>query len=138
MMAIDINILNRKAAESLHQTIGELILSEVPRLPSPESRLMFWRMVKESAEKNLPEDMKAVAVTTTAANDMEVAEALALFAEMEDMESEIPEPGQDFASDVLEKARSIGSTISRSNSVTGPQRDALENMLAGMQRWIRD
>ena len=150
MMAIDINILNRKAAEALHKTVGELLRDAVPGLPSPESREMFWRMVKESAEKNLPapkpERQKRntkVYLVPDGCSDQgdivpylpDVAAALSLISEMEDMIDEIE---WDDAADVLDRAQSIGRTIEAARSVTGPQLDALNHMRDAMARWIRD
>ena len=150
-MTIEKNIADRQAAESLHRTIGELLREEVPRLPSDEARGIFWRMVRESAEKNLPRreplvthfDGKESPLTETDTTELppeppDVAEALEIIDEMEELAMEIPDAGQDFAADVLEKARSIGRTIERSNSVTQPQMEALENMCSGLARWIRD
>ena len=68
----------------------------------------------------------------------DAAEALEIIDEMEELALEVPDAGQDFAADVLEKARSIGRTIERANSVTGPQFEALRNMRDGLARWIRD
>lgn len=68
----------------------------------------------------------------------DVVLALDIIDDMEAMAMEVPDAGHDFAMDVLEKARSIGRTIERSNSVTAPQMDALENMRSGLARWIRD
>jgi len=84
----------------------------VPK-PTPEER----------KERNVPPDAQ---------------EALESIDEMEELALEVPDAGQDFAADVLEKARSIGRTIARANSVTGPQFEALRNMRDGLARWIRD
>ena len=70
--------------------------------------------------------------------DADVKEALAIIDEMEELAGEVPEAAEDFATNVLEKAQSIGRTIERSRSVTSNQLDALNNMRDGLTRWIRD
>jgi hypothetical protein len=40
--------------------------------------------------------------------------------------------------DVEEKAKSIFSTIEKTERVSGAQMSALENMLAGVKKWVRD
>lgn len=49
---------------------------------------------------------------------------------------EIPERGEEFAESVREKAADIGNTIEERQFVTDSQLRALENMLAGVNRWI--
>jgi|SRR5208283_2918990 len=146
-MSIEQNIADRRAAESLHRTIGELVLAEIPRLPSPESRLMFWRLLKESAEKNLP----AVTLPTPPAKTererrdelkatvpSDVAEALEMADEIENLASDLPAEGEDFGMSVLEKSGDIARNIAAHNRVTDAQREALSNMLDGLRRWFHD
>jgi hypothetical protein len=50
---------------------------------------------------------------------------------------DIPTAGRDYAESVAERARSIGETIEERGRVTEAQVNALENMLSGLERWIR-
>jgi hypothetical protein len=50
---------------------------------------------------------------------------------------ELPERGEDFGSSVGEKAESIEEWIDEKDAVTAKQLTALENMLAGLERWQR-
>ena len=64
-------------------------------------------------------------------------EAIAVGEELCELLEELPEQASDFVESVGEKARAIMATIERSESVTERQRDALENMLAGAEKWMR-
>ena len=64
-------------------------------------------------------------------------EALEIVDEIHEVADDVPERGEDFAISVTEKARSIGATIAEREHVTDAQMEALENMLAGLQRWVR-
>lgn len=48
---------------------------------------------------------------------------------------DVPERGEDFAASVVEKATSIGASIGEMKHVTDGQMEALENMMAGLQKW---
>lgn len=148
-MAIIRNIADRKAAEDLHRTLGELVCGEVAKLPSDYSRLLFWRPLKESAEKNLPKPVVTIAaqqppkppapkVTPRASGDSSVGEAQDLIESIEGMAGEICEAGRDFAEDVLAKAKSIGESVDRGGHATERQIEALENMVDGLSRWFHD
>jgi len=49
---------------------------------------------------------------------------------------EIPDNGADFATSVYERVQSIAATIEDRNHVTERQREALDNMQAGVERWL--
>jgi hypothetical protein len=67
-----------------------------------------------------------------------VEEALALCDEIGAMADDVPERGEEFAASVCERARDIRETIEERCSVTDSQMAALENMAAGLAKWIRD
>ena len=48
----------------------------------------------------------------------------------------IPDAGADFAESVEEKLSSIRETISKKGRVTDRQEDAIENMGAGVMKWV--
>jgi len=50
---------------------------------------------------------------------------------------EVPENGEDFAQSVEEKTRDIKATIESSRRVMDGQKTALDNMLSGVERWLR-
>lgn len=62
-------------------------------------------------------------------------DALSLVGEIESEADDVPERGEDFAAGVVETATSIGETIEQRAHVTEAQVTALENMLAGLQKW---
>lgn len=64
--------------------------------------------------------------------------ALQLAEQIESAADEVPDEGQEFASDVAKKAEDIAATIESTNRASDAQVTALENMLSGLQRWIRD
>lgn len=64
-------------------------------------------------------------------------DALDLVEEIENEAEDVPERGEDFAASVVEKAKDIGATIEERSHVTDAQQGALDNMLAGLQRWTR-
>ena len=52
------------------------------------------------------------------------------------MADEVPERGEDFAASVAEKLQSISETIESRDYVTEAQDVAIENMIAGLEKWI--
>lgn len=78
-------------------------------------------------------------------NDLtpEAAEALDVIAEMErtiedDISGEAYRRGEDFFESVMEKAKSIGATITRTGRCSDAQRGALDNMHEGIKKWVHD
>ncbi len=67
---------------------------------------------------------------------LRVEEALELVDSIVDGCGQIPERGQEYAESVSERATDIGRTIEERQFVTDKQMSALENMLAGVNRWI--
>lgn len=139
-MSIESNVAERKAAERLHATIGELLREEVPKLPSGRSREIFWQMMHQSIWKNIPaepepeECKKKKPLVSSASYD----EAMALIAQIEDLAGSICEAGEDFADSVSAKAADIFASVDRFGGATDGQLQALENMLDGLQRWFHD
>lgn len=68
--------------------------------------------------------------------DSRVREALELVESIVGGCEDIPERGSDFAASVSEKAADIGRSIEEHGTVTSNQLAALENMMAGVSRWI--
>ena len=56
--------------------------------------------------------------------------------ELIDLCDEVPERGEEFASSVQEKAESIAATIEAREHVTERQTQAIDNMMAGVERWL--
>ena len=143
-MIIEKNITDRTAAEELHRVIGELLFDAVPKLPSGESCVMFFRLLKESAEKNLPackpkqlteEQREKIRNLKLQPN---IAEAEGLIDEIESMAGDICENGQEFAESVLERTKSIRESIEKAGRATEGQITALENMAEGLRAWFHD
>lgn len=138
------NINDRRQAEDLHQMIGEVIRNYVESLPTDRSRQIFFRMLRDSAVKNLPADSSPThntsphPLTIPSSLDCDAEEAIGLVDEIRETADMVSDAGQDFAQDVLAKAVSIGETIERSGRASAKQVEALENMLAGLQAWIHD
>jgi len=51
---------------------------------------------------------------------------------------EIPDEGIEFIESVRERAESISTWINENRRASQKQVDALENMLEGVERWVRD
>jgi len=68
--------------------------------------------------------------------DVETAEDL--IEQITSLAEELPEDAEDFAMSVLDAASDISKYIDENSRVTKKQITALENMLDGLQRWIRD
>jgi hypothetical protein len=144
-MSIEKNIADRKAAEALCNTLNELILDDYNNLPSPESRMMFWKILKASIERNLPKPPIAIqpkpqlkqpspppSLPSSYDRAMELAD------EIEELAENICSNGQDFAESVLEKTHEIIASVENGGRATDKQILALENMLEGLQKWFRD
>jgi len=144
------NICDRKAAEMLHQIIGELLADEVAKLPSDQSRQMFFRMLFESAQKNLPQSKlqqkrnagKGKKKPTSLHempgwmwDDDDIQEAIEINDEIQSLADQIEWPD---APDVAETSADIVRTVEERRCVTVGQLEALRNMLDGMRAWIRD
>lgn len=67
---------------------------------------------------------------------MEVKEANDLAEELLKRCEELPERAADFYESVTDKVRGIRETINKYNKVTPRQESALENMYAGVERWL--
>lgn len=140
-MSIEGDFAARKAAEQLHATIGGLLCEEVPRLPSNSAREIFWRLMLQSVEKNLP----AAKVPDRPAGKKPPRESAASYDEAKDLIEEIGdlagsicEAGQSFAESVSGKAADILESVEQFGCATDGQLQALENMLNGLQRWFHD
>ena len=55
---------------------------------------------------------------------------------IEELIDDLPERAEDFADSVLEKIQSIASWIEEKEHVTEGQLAAIENMHAGVSRWL--
>lgn len=132
-----------KAARDLHRTIGEILAEEVPRLPGSGSRKLFWELMRESVQKNLPPTppsppKPAVVRPSSVRTSQSYDDALELIAEIHDLADSICENGQEFAASVVERADSIGESVERGGGATVKQIDALENMRNGLEQWHHD
>lgn len=70
--------------------------------------------------------------------DCSFEEALGLVDEIQDALGELPEEAEDFADGVEKRSQSIGEWVEKNNHVTPGQMTALQNMLDGCHRWIRE
>lgn len=67
---------------------------------------------------------------------MDYEEALGICEQILDLTDDIPEAGQSFADSVREKTEGIQYWIEENEHCTEAQGSALENMLAGVERWL--
>ena len=70
------------------------------------------------------------------ARDLERAEDL--IEEIDQLLEELPERADDFRQSVSEKTHDISVHMDKYGRVSKKQLNALENMLYGVQKWIRD
>jgi len=70
--------------------------------------------------------------------DEDVKTAEDLIEQITSLAEELPEDAEDFGMSVLDTASDISKYIDENGRVTKKQITALENMLDGLQRWIRD
>ena len=140
-MVIQDNIRDRAAAKELHNTIGELLADEVPKLPSDISQVLFFDMLIKSASKNLErlnqtsKPTKLTVVQSYHNHSEDVQEAYHINIEIQELAESVAWPD---APEVAEKAASIIDTVEKRNHVTIGQIEALRNMLEGMRAWDRD
>ena len=66
-----------------------------------------------------------------------MSEIETLMEEIEATADKVPDAGADFAESVLSKAGAIMATVEERGSATNGQIVATENMLSGLQRWIK-
>lgn len=77
--------------------------------------------------------------TTGFANNRDdVTTAMELAEEINELICELPEAGEDFGMSVAERASEIARTVEERMEATSSQIEALENMLEGVKKWIRD
>ena len=142
MNTIEGNVRDSAAAKELHATIGELVLSEIPKLPSGRSREIFWRLMMESIERRVaPAPAIAIAPPPQPKpppSNSDTKYAFELIAEIGSFAEDMPERGEEFATSVLDKTRHIEANIERFGRVTDGQISALENMRDGLSRWFHD
>lgn len=70
-------------------------------------------------------------------DDIDPEVAIELCNEIIDKLEELPEAAEDFADSVRDKVLDIHEWIDSRNHCTKSQYGSLENMLAGVERWIR-
>lgn len=63
--------------------------------------------------------------------------AIVFCEELIDDANAIPERGEDFANSVIEKTESMMEWIDSNSRVTEKMAEALENMRAGVDRWLK-
>lgn len=152
MTTIEQNCQDRKEAEHLATAIFQLLRDEYRRLPSHRSRFLFLMAVrdrcneqmrkapetirKEFVEPRVQEIKEKIMRLTAADMEPEAEEALSLCDTILADAEQVPSAGFEFAESVCEKVRSIRETIESSGRVTQGQANALENMHAGIVRWI--
>ncbi len=56
----------------------------------------------------------------------------------EDVQERAKIKNADYFESCMDKAKAIGETITRTNSVSEGQRKALENTLEGIRKWVHD
>jgi hypothetical protein len=126
-------LADENAAKTLHEKVGHFLQGEVTKLPSAYSRAQFFRLLKESAEKNIPNETQ-----TPSRQDMDAEEAISLVDEIRETADYVCDEGREFADSVLEKSMAIGQSVERIGRATQGQITALENMLEGLQAWVHD
>jgi len=138
-MNIEENIRDRRAAQTLHETIGELLAEDVGKLPSDRSRMIFFQMLFDSAKKNLPPTpvvppKRDRVPVEPKEHDEDVKESLEINVEIQELAEQVAWPD---APEVAENAVAIATTIEERNHCTVSQLEALQNMLRGMRAWVR-
>ena len=66
----------------------------------------------------------------------DIEETIELAEEIKDLTEEIPEEGIDLACGITKSVEGIVSNIEAYGNVTDRQWDALENMKAGVEKWL--
>lgn len=136
-MPIDSNIAARTAAE----TIASLIVDSIGELKEKHGQdavKVFFGKLREVFAGELTvvrEPSKPSSREST--GDPDVDESLELIDEALETIDDLPSRAQEFGESVAEKLRSIAETIEQTGEVTDKQLTAIENMRAGVKKWIR-
>lgn len=103
--------------------------------PMPAPKIQQPQQVKPVVAPAAP-PKKRRAIRIGKPDDSDVKYALELCEAIDSMADDVPERGSDFADSVRDKAHDIAFSIEEKDFVTEGQINALENMHAGLQRWI--
>lgn len=141
-MGIPENVADRKAAEDLIRTVGDLLKPEVKALPSDRSRAIFWQMLAERVDKRLGKRPSPPAQRAPRRADLppddEVEAALEQCDELLERIGELPSKADDFAASVKETVESIRESIDSRQKFTSGQAEALENIERGVGAWFHE
>lgn len=146
---------DRQAGRRFFEQAAQLLAPGIREL-STEAQNEFWRLMFAAAEKRhkprpqpanprgiaapAPSPARQVVIEATARRkeaDERVGQARELIASIHALAEQLPPRGEDFGLSVCEKADDISASIDEAGSVTDGQITALENMLSGLERWIR-
>lgn len=132
--SISLNVRVRKTAKELAQ----LIAGELEQYEEPQRRLLAKTLKRFLGERYLGEQRPVIdkppipEPKTTDEVDLFQQQCSDLVA----MASEVSGEGCEFAESVIEKVQGISETVGRLCRVTPKQRQAVENMQAGVEKWL--
>lgn len=145
---VEANARDTAAARALYQQFVDLIRDDFIALPSDAARVKFLKFLSEKVGSSLAKleppstptvkqqsPCAANARTRSEDGDGDVFEAIGIAVEIRDLSEVVDWPD---AADVAAKASDIAENIERCGRVTDAQMSSLENMLRGMQAWVRD
>ncbi len=132
--SISLNVRVRKTAKELAQ----LIAGELEQYEEPQRRLIAEIIKRFVGERYLGEQRPAP--DKSSKPEHKATDEVDLFqqqcSDLIAMASEISGEGCGFAESVIEKVQGISETVGRLGRVTPKQRQAVENMQAGVERWL--
>lgn len=140
-MSISANVAARKSAE----TVCELINGELKTLIDKfgqQALPPFFEQLRLVYGKNLAVATSAPATVRAPRGQIRpsgdpAGDALELIDEALELVERMPERGQEYAESAAENLNGIADTIERKNEVTPGQLAAIENIKAGLERWVR-
>lgn len=139
-MSLESNIAARKSAE----TIAELVVDTIAELKAAHGMpavKVFFAVIRDVFAEELTVEPKPAATPERVRESTGDDDADATLEEIEaalELVDDLPDRAQEFGESVSEKLRAIAETIERTGEVTERQQTAIDNMSAGIRKWMRD
>lgn len=149
---IDRNRAMRETGEQIASEVIALLHDHLMSIPDSQTDLVSQTVIKAirshlddllskpAAQSSMPHGRQQKLVTKSAGPEIEETDVLRAIETanwiIENAEF-IPSKGREFADSIAEKAESIRESVVDRDSVSPGQLEALENMEAGLARWLR-
>jgi len=128
-----------RTLEAFIRSKGPIIATDISGVAERVYRDLVAEKNRRSTDKRSnPKPKKAVRLSSSGVTDKEIEATLEQVEAIIEMTEQLPSDGFKFGESVADKCADIGDSIERHRQVTPAQKEALDNMEAGVARWLHD